>query len=186
MHRFWVWTMMLMEALRLLYRLSTVSIQSFFLDQRNHCGWHFSICIHQNSTLRLPSLIILQIIFTLITSTLQWLFCSHWYNFLKSIGIFLWTSVWSADCNIPTQLYRGEQQDCSLMDCRARKARKGKWHKQTEEIKIMKIYIHNVTGMISPPSSQDDFMILYPTLAVAHAAFPSCNLCCKIDAFFLT
>jgi len=60
----------------------------------------------------------------LITSTLQWLFCSHWHNFLKSIGIFLWTSVWSADYNIPTQLVRGEPQDCSLMDCRARKAKK--------------------------------------------------------------
>lgn len=47
-HYFWLWTVMLTEALKLLYGLSTESIQSFILHQRNCCGWHYSVYIHQN------------------------------------------------------------------------------------------------------------------------------------------
>lgn len=47
-------------------------------------------------------------------------------------------------------------------------------------------YIHNVIGMISSSPSQNHFMIFYHTLAIFHITFPTCNLCCKIDGFFLS
>lgn len=45
----WNMDVMLMEALRLLHGLSTVSNQRFILDQGNCHGWHFSVYIHQNT-----------------------------------------------------------------------------------------------------------------------------------------
>lgn len=51
--------------------------------------------------------------------------------------------------------------------------KKEKWHKQTEEIKKMKIYIFNAYEMILPSSSHDDFMMLHHTTTVIQVDFPS-------------
>lgn len=66
------------------------------------------------------------------------------------------------------------------MGCKARKVgekkqrkKKKKWHKQTEEIKKMKIYIFNAYEMILPSSSHDDFMMLHHTTTVIQVDFPS-------------
>lgn len=75
------------------------------------------------------------------------------------------------------------------MDCRARKAKKKKGGEMVQIDRGNKKdehYTHNVIGMISSSSSQDDFMILYHILAVFHITFPTCNLHCKIDGFFLS
>lgn len=133
-HHSWVGAMVLLEALRLVYGFSTVSIPRFILDQRNRCGWHFSVYIHQNKYFKIVFLNYIADNCHADYKHFAVTLCRHCYDFLKSIGIFLWTSVWSADYNIPTQLCRGERQDYRLMDCRARKAKKkkkkkGKWHK---------------------------------------------------------